>query len=974
MSGQIGYASVEATSSAVGALAAGALAAEYADANRAAQAQAQGEDAATRALLGHPAQAQAQARAEDAATQGLLGPPPLPAPAAAPQGPPDASLGGPSIGKPNPVESIAAAQPGPTYRLTVHGIDGSLRTASSVSPLVRVHVVDIDTGNWRWKVLGESTRAVYNIDANGAPYFRMTPTRREPWQADIGQSPYIRPFSTMPCSLEADRSGVVRAAPVWEEQFLITEPLAQSTLLLFEVLSYVEERPAGPGIGDVGHGAHCVGLAWGFLDIDRVFALNLSRGSQRRLRLQLHMYRKSRLNMGWFGRRQRDYLDALEDMADDNLGLTPKEDALNSSARPAVYNELRRPAPARSSSEDDKPGLVRQALRSMAEWFFSRRRPWPAVLEISLEQVQPKGDLDKVAEALNKELSMRRAHAGGQTPVPQELGPVTAPTDTVQTPAVDLSQPEQSSLAPHNTRHRDQPCDLPDDVLWQIPTGERGASRLSVSPSGHLLAVAVSRRSGAAELRIFRVLSGRVHAVCTGAHDAMVYDLCWHSFTQQRLAARRNTSLQLLISCSGDGVVQLYEVPEDLRVVDETGMPMPTTPLLLRPHATLYLPSHVYSVRPHPSLSADAAQIVLACGGHGFGLMICKVTRERIPEGPEAGRWRAITPHWQERVRLENEGNRQPAPQQADVLCVRFSTQPTSPDNLYVTDAAGKVSLFQVRFDALEGAGGNMRAVFVRHYTSPELAGVPIYAMDVVTSQLTQSKRLSRMRLSNADDWVLVYSRDHMIRLASLHRGMLCVEQKYTGHEAGNYPVRGTMSPDGCHVACGSETGELFLWNAADGKPVSPSTFPEVQLAGPVMDTVWSDHHHMVACCALDDEAPPVLVFIGGDPSRVPPKEPPRPPEPPPLQPIRPPLPLDDMARDLREQFALVPKSIAPAVGSNEWAARWLNSNDNPRSAVSFDEKRQLKEKILGQLLDKKGAAEREQLFAAVHGVPGGIV
>jgi len=500
-----------------------------------------------------------------------------------------------------------------------------------------------------------------------------------------------------------------------------------------------------------------------------------------------------------------------------------------------------------------------------------------------------------------------------------------------------------------------------------------------VSPSGQLLAVAVSRRSGSAELRIFRITTGRVHAVCTAAHDAMVYDMCWHAFSAHggAVAARRNLSPQLLISCSRDGVVQLYEVSEDLRTVDELGRPMPSNPLLLRPHATLYLPSHVYSVRPHPALSANPAQIVLACGGHGFGLMICKVSRERIPEGfPEAGRWRALTPHWQERVRLENPGSQQPPPQQADVLCVRFSTQPTSPDNLYVTDAAGHVSLFQVRFEALEGIGGSIRAVFVRHYMAPELVGVPIYALDVITPHLTQGKRFSRPRLANADDWVLIYGRDHIIRLASLQRGTLSIEQKYTGHESGNYQVRGSMSPDGAYIACGSETGEVFVWNAADGKAVSASAFPEVQLAGPVMDTVWSEHHHMVACCALDDEAPPVLVFVGGDPYRAPPKEPPRPPEPlPVLQPSRHPLPLDDVARDLQEQLALVPKSIAPSgIPAGDWAARWLNSNENPNSQIKFDEKRQLKEKILSHLLDRKGAAEGEQLFAAVDRVPGGIV
>merc|ERR1719324_1827181 len=123
------------------------------------------------------------------------------------------------------------------------------------------------------------------------------------------------------------------------------------------------------------------------------------------------------------------------------------------------------------------------------------------------------------------------------------------------------------------------------------------------------------------------------------------------------------------------------------------------------------------------------------------------------------------------------------------------------------------------------------------------------------------------------------------------------VELEMTGHNCGNFPVRGAMSPDGVYVACGSDTGELFLWNTSDGKQLPPTVVPQVQLAGAVMDTIWSQRYHMLACCAVDDEAPPVLVFIGGDPDRAapPPDAPPpqaayapelAPLQPPPLLPL----------------------------------------------------------------------------------------
>ena len=36
-----------------------------------------------------------------------------------------------------------------------------------------------------------------------------------------------------------------------------------------------------------------------------------------------------------------------------------------------------------------------------------------------------------------------------------------------------------------------QACILPEDLLWQIPSGKRGASRMAISPSSVLLAVAM---------------------------------------------------------------------------------------------------------------------------------------------------------------------------------------------------------------------------------------------------------------------------------------------------------------------------------------------------------------------------------------------------------------------------------------------------------------------------------------------------
>jgi len=173
---------------------------------------------------------------------------------------------------------------------------------------------------------------------------------------------------------------------------------------------------------------------------------------------------------------------------------------------------------------------------------------------------------------------------------------------------------------------------------------------------------------------------------------------------------------------------------------------------------------------------------------------------------------------------------------------------------------------------------------------------------------------------------------------------------------------------------------------------------PDVKLAGPVLDAVWSPSHHLVACCALADQAPPLLVFVGGDPER---------PRAPPLQDrqlvsalVAKPVPLRDAPRETprprsvpalqyaphqREwsQMQSSPSpffpmgspsvlSVAPTGASSDWASSWIGADSNPRSAISLEEKQRMKAQILTQLAEKKGSMDLERTFASLRSLPGG--
>eukprot|EP00933_Yihiella_yeosuensis_P027042 TRINITY_DN20975_c3_g1_i2.p1 TRINITY_DN20975_c3_g1~~TRINITY_DN20975_c3_g1_i2.p1 ORF type:complete len:890 (-),score=155.90 TRINITY_DN20975_c3_g1_i2:105-2510(-) len=778
----------------------------------------------------------------------------------------------------------------------------------------------------------------------------------KPWMADpvAAQSSVVRPFATTPSVLPRSRNGVRKQLPCWDESFLIAETLEPGSALLFEVLDVVVDssrngnafRSLGPEENEI----HLLPIGWGFLSVDT--ALSVGNGLRpRRLRLQLYRYRRR----GWgFGRFRRSE-------EEEDAGMEELE-------APGVAREYL--AAGFGQPPEMEPGLMATALAALTGRLRGQREHLAAVLEITLTQPPKPVEIEKAAaEMLQSRLSdaslisHTSSVAAAMSPLPQEKAEAEAANFPGKASEGHLKE-SLGKLQPQNIRHDEQSCVMPDSLLSQIAVGKRGASRMAISPSGKLLAVAVSKPGKTAEVKVLNLTTGRVYANCASGHDALVYDLCWHAFTGYHGAV---PSPPLLMSCGGDGVVNIYEVPEDLSPMN--GM----NPPLLRLHARISLPSHAYSVRAHPSLASDPRRLVLLIGGHNFGLVMCELSRYwKQAEPGDSGGWVVHTPHWQEQVNYEANPLRpqgassEPASSstmpKADVLCVRFSPQATQPDSLYVTDAAGHVMLFQITIDPTLDAGrGGVRANLVRSYVCHEIAGTAVYDLEVVTKQLLQGKRLSSVQLSMVDDWVLLFSRDHIIRLASLQRGVLKIELEMTGLECVSYPVRGTMSPDAAYVACGSETGELLVWNATDGKRIAADKLPQVRLAGPVMDVVWAERYHLMACCALDDQAPPLLVFVGKDPDQaIAPSTPPRR-QAQELQ--HRPVPLRDAPRDQLElSKASIGIDLTPGAPSHnhKWASTWIHSETNPRSAVTQDEKRKMKENILLKLLEQKGAENIE--------------
>jgi len=921
----------------------------------------------------------------------------------------------------------------PFFRITIHALHGAFGSVVAMQPYVRVHLMDAKSGRWIHKAGGLAVEeaphraSVFNMSDKNRPYLRTARggEKPAPWQPrSYGPSQYVQPFATAPARLGPHRgamldytpegSAALRAPPRWEESFLIMEGLHADRVLLFEILDHLDEKQPGrtasasTAIDDVDAPDDTKGfedvsapLGWGFLGLT---GPTFRHARPQRLRLQLR--KTQRLAAAELALLHGFGAAGDEELGEGSFGQPPLPDVCIEYQAAKFRSQRRAAQQEQSSTTSAAEGAAAEGgWLSATAALFSRAvsamaapslEPefLPLVLEISMEMVTPRSEIG--AAALELQLALARAALGtalgGSTAVGEAGIGAGGAADGGEAGAevLEAEAIAESQLAPHHARRENEPCAIPDAVHCQLTVGTRGATRLSISPSGKHLAAAVASRNGTFEIHIFDVATGRLHAQCTAAHDAFIYDLAWHVFKP-----RQEGSVHvhpLLISCSGDSLVRIFEVPEDPRLFGSGGGAR-----RIRLHTSLYLPSHVYTLSVHPALSADPHQLVLVCGGHNFGIVLCKIIRARQSATPDGSVQRFVPqqPHWQEEVRYDWDGSR------PDILCLRFTKQQgMTADNLYASDSQGNLMLFQVRFDAtLEGGRGGVRTSFVRIYSMTNPIASPIHGIEIVTQEMLKSKRLRHSMLHAIDDWVVLYSRDSTIRLASLQRGVVKVETQMTGHSCWRYPVRGTISPDGLLLACGSETGELYMWSCEDGKALPKQFLPRVELAGPILDVVWSWHHHLLACCAYDDEAPPVVVLVGAHEhkrlasprellspkaaalpvaSPMPPltspltsqAPPPAPTLPPPMLPSFQPRP-----RESSSQLSLQQGPPSATMNSLDWASQWMDMDTNPRSAVSFVDKRTMKEQILRRLVDSKGAEEVEQHFANARNrtLPGGL-
>jgi len=438
---------------------------------------------------------------------------------------------------------------------------------------------------------------------------------------------------------------------------------------------------------------------------------------------------------------------------------------------------------------------------------------------------------------------------------------------------------------------------VPDELMHIFPTHDRGCYRMCLSTSGTLLVAACEGAVAKYELRIYELNSGNLRCVLEG-HSALVYDLCWFSGDDE-----------LVMSCSGDGRCLIFMVPPE------------HCDTAISPHISLYHPSHLYSCRIHPQ--STSSHLVIACAGLGFGFRLWNVQRRRDA---------------QEDPPPKNLGDVK-SEDGSDIYCLRFSRG----ENLITAHANGYLALWRVTWSSVEGVTWQQ----LRLYQNPDMQDIPIYSFEVITEELLQ--RSSSASIEVADDWVLLHTKDNLVRVCSLQHSSIRVMQQFPVKNS-RFGCRGAISPSGEHILIGCETGQVTLFSVATGQAVE---WIAIRLSSPVCDIVWSRRHHIVAICAYEADEPPILAFYyprevqeGASQQQVSGF---RPPERSPMSPIR--------------ESTLIKDSLKGRVtqSTETWAVNWLElQGPSGGGPLGMNRKQQMKASILGEVLDQKTHAELE--------------
>ncbi|CAM9214402.1 unnamed protein product, partial [Sphacelaria rigidula] len=393
-------------------------------------------------------------------------------------------------------------------------------------------------------------------------------------------------------------------------------------------------------------------------------------------------------------------------------------------------------------------------------------------------------------------------------------------------------------------RDKNESCALPDRLLHRIYAGQNGAMTLAFSGSGSLLAVACcdDPLPERFPIRLINSETGRCRHELKG-HVSMVYSLAW------------SHGDNLLLSASADGTAKVWHITSSAGAGAGScggGCVRFRNCVCTSVRGDKGEPWLMCTLQHAPPCFVYAAVFQPAALEPGRGVASREGAREQAAqEGGECGL--AVTGAFDRRVRLWDISAVAVVGARAKLLGTLSSkVVHESHVNALVYDAKnGRL---------YSGDGGGDIVVWRRGSSGRGLDDYSVLRKiqhaDFVGKAITSLALAPRLRRGQ----LLVQAHGNTLRLLDLRTYQL-VNPGFSGGAAAGSLVRASFSPDGQFVVSGSESGQVRVWEAQEGKRVK-TPLQTLGTACSLRDVVWHPHQHVLALAGYGPDAP-VLLYYG---------------------------------------------------------------------------------------------------------------
>lgn len=410
----------------------------------------------------------------------------------------------------------------------------------------------------------------------------------------------------------------------------------------------------------------------------------------------------------------------------------------------------------------------------------------------------------------------------------------------------DLDQMANSKrkLLLRRKRFSNEPCHIPDRLLFKFNTAKLGCMTHEFSNDGKYIAAACTDITSLTTIKIFNVEDGVLKYHFKG-HQQLIHHFSW---------SKDNL---ILVSAGSDHHVNLWQIPieesnnvENLDYLDNEKF----FKLCSLAHS-----SYVYCTSIFPDNSKEFMILATACfdGYVRFYVINFNYDERRrvytytnsiifnqinILEEFEKIDFKSSMSSLKDLKEIKGKDSETIQLLERTVFDHRHPNYLIFDElgRLYIGDSLGSIHIYELTI-----ANGKPLLNKIKIITHKELEGDNI---NKIMIEPGEKRRL------------IVHSRDNCIRLIDITKDKPKVIIRYFGLKCNKTNTKSDVSTDGQYVLAGSEEGKPFLWSLLSGIQL-PSNKYEIDFFDAVSDVSWNTQYNMIALSGFAQEYP-LLIYV----------------------------------------------------------------------------------------------------------------